>query len=270
MIALIPTSGKDTSEEIHAQKMKILAMAAELEMKVVACAADGAASEFASQTMMDKVKTDVELKYVDERHGIDMRAPVFPETGPMISVTDPQHARKTCRNQIQYGTHGASLGEGYITNSSLVDLQSLPNSGVLGRDVKDPDKQDDGAAHRSTHVVALTAMTEVVVEEKSAGTDAKTNEEQLPNAIVDSAPTAEVDTSSSSVDTLQLDGAPRIASVQEKAAPADVTTGDKPAMTKVLADKRQIRPGFEGLFVYMFVFGAFISFSFDYATQRCS
>ena len=84
--------------------------------------------------------------YDHPAYGIHLRAPVFPETGPVVSVTDPHHAVKTGRNQPQHGTHTASLGCGYLVYRSLVDLYETGNAGLVLRDVEGVDKQDDGAA----------------------------------------------------------------------------------------------------------------------------
>ncbi|KAI0739803.1 hypothetical protein C8Q80DRAFT_1124129 [Daedaleopsis nitida] len=122
--------------------------------------ADGAASELGAQNLMDHEQTDLPpLKYDYPRYGIHLCAPVFSVTGPLVSVQDPLHARKTCRNQPQHGTHTCSLGRGYLVNRSLLMLYRTGSSGPQLRDVQDVDKQDDGAARRLFHHMALNAMT---------------------------------------------------------------------------------------------------------------
>jgi hypothetical protein len=160
VLALIPTDGKDNAGGIHEELMNLLCMAKRLNLPVIVFAADGAASELSAQTMMDKEKSELEpITYEYARFGIALRAPVFEGTGPLVSVTDPPHARKTCRNQPLYGTHTASMGTGYIVSRSLVDLYKTTDSGLVLRDVEDVDKQDDGAARRLFHIKALAAMT---------------------------------------------------------------------------------------------------------------
>lgn len=51
---------------------------------------------------------------------------------------------------------------GYLTHRSLVDLFKTRKSGLVLKDVENVDKQDDGAARRVFHAVALEATTEVV------------------------------------------------------------------------------------------------------------
>jgi hypothetical protein len=55
VVALIPTNGKETAEEIHQHHtgMRLLKMAAQLNIKPIACASDGATNELAAQNLMD-------------------------------------------------------------------------------------------------------------------------------------------------------------------------------------------------------------------------
>ncbi|KAG1760747.1 hypothetical protein EDD22DRAFT_954658 [Suillus occidentalis] len=165
VVALLPTTGKDDACGIHEQLMSLLHMAACLEMHVISLAADGAASELLLQCMMDQEASVMEpFTYSYPLYGIHLQAPVF-KTGPLVSITDPPHARKTCRNQPQHGTHTASLGVGFLVNKSLIDLQKTGISGLVTRDVVDVDKQDDGAAQRMFHVAALLAAVEPSISE---------------------------------------------------------------------------------------------------------
>ncbi|KAF5372671.1 hypothetical protein D9615_009847 [Tricholomella constricta] len=160
VVALVPTTGKEAALDIHQQHMQILKMAEKLGLQIVALGADAAACELAAQSLMDAEVTDCpHLTYEYPLYGLSLRVPVFSVTGPLVSVSDPPHARKTARNQAQHGTKTASMGVGHFVNKSLVDLCSTPGSGMMLRDVKDTDKQDDGAARRLFHHSALTACT---------------------------------------------------------------------------------------------------------------
>lgn len=159
VLALIPTDGKDKAEGIHEQHMKLLKMAARLDLKVLVLAADGAAPELLAQEMMDQEASDhPPLTYKYPLYGIFLKAPVF-KTGPLISLSDPPHTRKTGRNQPQYGTHTARMGAGFLVNRLLVDLFETEVSGLVLKDIENVDKQDDGAAHRVFHIIALKATT---------------------------------------------------------------------------------------------------------------
>lgn len=136
-------------------------MAAQLRLRILSFAADGAASELLAQTYMDREPGELaNLTYTNELHGIVVSCPVYRNTGPCISISDPQHGRKTCRNQPQHGTKTATLGSGYLVNRSLFLLYKTGTSGLVYRDVRDVDKQDDGAARRMFHHTALLATTE--------------------------------------------------------------------------------------------------------------
>ncbi|KAJ8074345.1 hypothetical protein PM082_012658 [Marasmius tenuissimus] len=135
VIALLPTNGKDDADLIHQLHLKFLKMATQLDMPVVSMSADGATTELLAQTMLDRVITQLpHVAYNHDRYGIHLRAPVFPRTGPLVSVTDPLHSGKTARNQPQA-------------------------AGLVIRDVENVDKQDDGAARRVLHGMALEAAT---------------------------------------------------------------------------------------------------------------
>lgn len=162
VVALIPNNGKETAEQIHQHHMKLLKMAAQLGLKIVSCAADGAAPELAAQNLMDNEASVAKpLTYENAEHGYRIKVPVL-ETGPLSSNQDPGHGQKTSQNQPQHGTKTASLGEGFVVNRSLVDLCESPGSGLYRADVINVDKQDDGAARRFFHCKALRACTETV------------------------------------------------------------------------------------------------------------
>ena len=176
--------------------MQLLNMAAQLELPVITAAADGAACEVLAQHMMDQEASVSEpFRYDCPLYGVHLCAPIL-KTGPLVSLTDPPHARKTCRNQPQHGTHTASLGIGYLVNKSLIDLQRTGLAGLVKSDVEDVDKQDDGAAHRLFHASALAAATFV------------------PSSL-----------------------------------------DDAEAITTTRKESLEIRQGFEGVFVYLFIFG---------------
>jgi hypothetical protein len=158
-VALIPTNGKDNAPKIMEQNLKLLQMAAQLDLKVVSFAADGAASELAAQTMFENLKTDfLPLTYKYVLFSIRLRTPVF-ETGPAVAITDTPHSSKPGRNQPQHGTHTASMGLGKLVNNDLVRLQRIAAAGLLKSDVVNVDKQDDGPARRLWHHMALQACT---------------------------------------------------------------------------------------------------------------
>ncbi|KAF8060260.1 hypothetical protein FPV67DRAFT_1632538 [Lyophyllum atratum] len=160
VVALLPTTGGDKGDDIHAMHMKALKMASNLDLLIVSFAADGASSELAAQVMMDGELSHLPpLTYTYPLYGISLSVPVFRHTGPLVSISDPPHARKTCRNQPQHGTHTASLGIGYVVNRSLVCLYEHGGTGLVRRDIENVDKQDDGAARRLFHATALHAMT---------------------------------------------------------------------------------------------------------------
>jgi len=100
VISLLPTNGTESALDIHAQQMKLQAMAAQLKLPLVSCAADGAAAELSAQLLMDNEQSqEPALIYNYPRYGIHLKAHVFTNTGPLVSITDPAHTKKTSRNQ---------------------------------------------------------------------------------------------------------------------------------------------------------------------------
>lgn len=148
VIALLPNDGTDHAAEIHELvHMTLLMLAAEHNIHVISGAGDGAASELATQNLMDNEASDGEpLRYEYPRFGIRVQAPVFKKTGPFISNQDPPHGGKTARNNLQHGTKASSLGCGYVNNQSLIGIYNTGRSGLVYGDVFNVDKQDDGAA----------------------------------------------------------------------------------------------------------------------------
>ena len=70
VVALIPTNGTDDAEGIHELHMKLLKMAAQLNLRIISCAVDGAASELAAQNLMDNEASDLEpLTYQNLAYG---------------------------------------------------------------------------------------------------------------------------------------------------------------------------------------------------------
>jgi hypothetical protein len=162
VVALIPTDGTDDANQIHELHMKLRKIGAELNMSIVACSGDGAAAELSAQGLMDNEASELEpLQYNYPVYGISVKAPVFKQTGPLVSLQDPPHGRKTGRNQPQHGTKTASLADGYVVNRSLVDLFETGESCLVRDDVVNVDKQDDGAARRFYHSNTFEATTYV-------------------------------------------------------------------------------------------------------------
>ena len=157
--------------------MRLLNMAAQLELPVITTAADGVACEVLAQHMMDQEASVSEpFRYDYPLYGVHLCAPIL-KTGPLVSLTDPPHTWKTCWNQPQHRTHTASLGIGYLVNKSLIDLQQTGLAGLVKSDVEDVDKQDDGAARWLFHASALSAAT--FVPSSSDGAVATTTQQEI-------------------------------------------------------------------------------------------
>jgi hypothetical protein len=73
-------------------------------------------------------------------------------------VQDPEHARKTLRNNFLSGTGLLDVGDSCVAYELLLRMQELPGHGMLKSDLEGVDKQDDGAAVRLFHSAALQSL----------------------------------------------------------------------------------------------------------------
>ncbi|KAJ7938593.1 hypothetical protein B0H13DRAFT_2301634 [Mycena leptocephala] len=74
--------------------------------------------------------------------------PVYDDTGPHISCTDIEHAKKGVRNNFLCGTHFLIIGFLYLCHAVLMMLFGKVGVPLYIRDIFNPKEQDDGAARR--------------------------------------------------------------------------------------------------------------------------
>src|SRR5258708_34130766 len=90
--------------------MSLCAMAAQCKLKIIYFSADGAACELSAQRLNDDVHSELDpLPYSYSQYGIFLSVPVFKDTVPLISITNPPHAETPSRNQPQYESHAQRL-----------------------------------------------------------------------------------------------------------------------------------------------------------------
>ena len=155
-LAVLPTQGKDTAEDNAALLFKCLELCGEQNIPVISCGADGASNEQGAHVLLNSsTRATGHVTFKLEKFGISLSAPVFPRTGPLVTIPDPGHVQKVLRDNEQSGTHLLSLGDNVLTHDTLVCLQKEPGSGMVQKDVLNTDKQDDGASIRVFHSNAL-------------------------------------------------------------------------------------------------------------------
>ncbi|KAJ7246708.1 hypothetical protein C8J57DRAFT_1241344 [Mycena rebaudengoi] len=147
-VAFVPNQGKMKGTEYRDYHLKLRELCGELGMKLLASGADGAKSEVNAQQLMVNAKTEKHLSYTNEKYGVFLSCSVYPDTGPHICTTDPDHARKTARNNFLYSTHFLIVGFYFICHAILMFLLTLALVPLYIKDIFNPDKQDDGAARR--------------------------------------------------------------------------------------------------------------------------
>lgn len=129
-----------------------------LGLSVLSCGSDGASAEVGAHEIVDPSPlASATVPFSIEKYGYNVSIPVFPGTGPLVTIPDPSHVRKVLRDNEQSGTHLLTLGDHYLAHATLVALRERPQSGLVKKDVEGTDKQDDGAAIRLYHSNALRA-----------------------------------------------------------------------------------------------------------------
>ncbi|KAJ7453715.1 hypothetical protein B0H11DRAFT_1635180, partial [Mycena galericulata] len=159
-VAFIPNQGKMKAQDYCDLHLKLRQLCAEAGMKMLASGADGAKSEVNAQTMMMNVKTKTRLTYENPFYGVHISCPVYEDSGPHISCTDMEHAKKGVRNNFLYGTHLLIIGSLFLCHAVLMTLLTKVGVPLYIRDIFNPEKQDDGAARR----LFLAALFEFLVD----------------------------------------------------------------------------------------------------------
>lgn len=147
-VALIANKGKMTATEIRDLHLKLRSLCGQAGIKFLASGADGAKAESNAQQLMMNAETPTRLAYLNEKYGVFLDCPVYPDTGPHICNTDIDHGRKTARNNFLYGTHYLILAFVFLCHAVLMFFLTVLRAPLLIKDLFNPDKQDDGAARR--------------------------------------------------------------------------------------------------------------------------
>lgn len=149
VVALLPSIGKETGDELAALHLSILSLADQCGLSILSIAADGAAPEVSAQTSLHKSAKKF-LTFKDPASDINIQIPLFGQIPkPVIPIQDVKHARKTGANQILSGARLLSFGQFYLSIGHLALLLQAPNSTLYQKDTFNTDRQDDGRAYRT-------------------------------------------------------------------------------------------------------------------------
>ncbi|KAJ7673253.1 hypothetical protein DFH06DRAFT_1292967 [Mycena polygramma] len=147
-VTFVPNKGTMKAPDYCDLHLGLRELCGEAGLKLLASGPDGAKAEVNAQQLMMDADTEERLSYTNKKHGVFISCPVYADTGPHISCTDPDHARKTIRNNFFYGTHLLILGFLFVCHAVFMALLMLKNIPLYVKDIFNPDKQDDGAARR--------------------------------------------------------------------------------------------------------------------------
>ncbi|KAJ7202071.1 hypothetical protein GGX14DRAFT_311719, partial [Mycena pura] len=161
-VTFVANQGTMKAVEYRDLHLQLRSLCGKAGLKLLVSGADGAKAEVNAQQMMMNVDTPQRLSYTNTKYGLFMSAPVYSDTGPHIAVTDPDHARKTIRNNFLYGTHLLSIGCLFLCHAVLMSLLAITGCVLYVKDIFNPDKQDDGAARR----LFINALSSFLVDSK--------------------------------------------------------------------------------------------------------
>ncbi|KDN39503.1 hypothetical protein RSAG8_08798, partial [Rhizoctonia solani AG-8 WAC10335] len=172
-VSMQPSKGGFKATDYHSFHLRLRELAEKAGIKVLATGSDGAKSEFNAHKLLRlQTTSDSRLVYSNNSFGIHISCPVWDTTGPFITVSDPPHARKGVKTNMESGTHLIILGDAYVCHGVLMDLLKLPGCPLFVKDVYNSDKQDDGAARRMLHAALLDILVTdegKLVDEKFKG-----------------------------------------------------------------------------------------------------
>ncbi|CAE6416253.1 unnamed protein product [Rhizoctonia solani] len=171
-VSMQPSKGGFKATDYHSFHLRLRELAEKAGIKVLATGSDGAKSEFNAHKLLRLQTSDSRLVYSNNSFGIHISCPVWDTTGPFITVSDPPHARKGVKTNMESGTHLIILGDAYVCHGVLMDLLKLPGCPLFVKDVYNSDKQDDGAACRMLHAALLDILVTdegKLVDEKFKG-----------------------------------------------------------------------------------------------------
>ncbi|CAB4439121.1 unnamed protein product [Rhizophagus irregularis] len=149
VIAILPTKGDESAEQIFNILCTVLDFAHQNNLNILSMGADGARSEFNAQTKIMN-SSSTYFTFDDPFYNVHFKVPII-YGRPLVRVQDPKHAKKTAQNQLFTGARHLSLGIDTVRYDQLYLLAHQDKHTLLKRDVLNVDKQDDGAAYRMFH-----------------------------------------------------------------------------------------------------------------------
>lgn len=163
VLGALAISEKMTTDDLFMYTMKVIEGLHEHGIWPVSYACDGTAKERANQRRLLAEAHSTDTRRIEGPQSrapdLTLRIPTF-HGKPMALVQDSLHARKTGRNNIQYGTKTMVLGDFPVLLQHLLDMARSQDSPIYLRDVQNADKQDDRAAARLCSADALKWLLE--------------------------------------------------------------------------------------------------------------
>ena len=93
VIAILPTKGDESAEQIFNILQTVLDFAQQSNINILSIGADGARSEFNTQTQIIN-SAPIHIVFSDPFYNVYFKAPII-NGKPLVRVQDPKHAKKT-------------------------------------------------------------------------------------------------------------------------------------------------------------------------------
>ncbi|GBB97652.1 hypothetical protein RclHR1_30270001 [Rhizophagus clarus] len=149
VIALITNTGSDSQSTVtNFHQELLIQMASRLNLSILSIGLDGHIVKFKAQIAIQRYQTNKRLIFQNNKFGINLSCPVFPNVEPVVCIQDPKHIKKTSRNAIMSGARLLTFGNSTVWFEQLLKLSNFPNLVMYHHDVIKLNRQDDGAAYR--------------------------------------------------------------------------------------------------------------------------
>lgn len=154
VVAAVARGSKDNAASLLDLHRTLLPLLHDVGIFPISMSADGTEVERSLQTRIEGSATRVNT-YVIPNPVLDncqLRLHIYFQDGdhPFVTLQDPNHARKTGRNQVFTGARVLGFGAHAIYYAQLRDCVIGTTSPLFHRDVEKVDRQDDRAAARLT------------------------------------------------------------------------------------------------------------------------
>ncbi|KAH9935430.1 uncharacterized protein B0H18DRAFT_1082220 [Fomitopsis serialis] len=175
IIAAITRGSRDDAESLTKMHLEVVQLLNNAKIYPVSFASDGSDVE---RSLQRNILNTAEryIPYVIEHSTgipacrVELQLHLFADNHPATTSQDPEHARKTTRNQCLTGSHILAAGNHPLYFAQVRDFAIQPHTPLFRRNVEKVDKQDDRAAARFFSAEALSQHLQLFPERVALST----------------------------------------------------------------------------------------------------